>query len=366
MDKATREVEVEAVNAGKDKQKRIGSYAGLMLEVSHDGHALLESNIVATNGEDSFSTPRNTTKDRHSASGWLRSLDYAVFDRPESALRERQMSIDTSENKLADAIEEAKVAFKHEDRIAALRADLDRIDKAFALDARSQAQQQEVVSEDEPGDIPGPSEPESTLETEPKEPPEEPAYSRVETEPAPIFYSALRKAIDAKMPKTAIAKHVMAIVTNPQSGVKADEVLWSGLRPWLESLGETPVSKAAVLEFLDANAVSVSEKMLGESTGQLSWERIGNIWIGTDEAGFRTAKYHIEEQPSGRFLLVSRGGQDHSYATFEEAASQVQSELARQYDSDEVLRTRPPRRRELPGAVDHAAGTTDAGVRGCG
>jgi len=52
-------------------------------------------------------------------------------------------------------------------------------------------------------------------------------------EPAPIFYSRLRQALDAKMPNRATPGHVLAIVTNPQAGVKAEEVQWSGLRQFI-------------------------------------------------------------------------------------------------------------------------------------
>src|SRR3990167_5001251 len=84
-------------------------------------------------------------------------------------------------------------------------------------------------------------------------------------EPAPIFYSKLRQVLDAKMPnKGATTGQVLAILTNPQNGVKAEEVQWSGLRQFIAD--KPTVTKAEAQAFLDANQIQVKEVVLGEWT----------------------------------------------------------------------------------------------------
>jgi len=63
------------------------------------------------------------------------------------------------------------------------------------------------------------------------------------------FYSAAVRLIEAKMPSRAPRMQVVGMLTNAQSGVKADEIKWTGIVPWLSAQSD-PVSKEAVLEFL--------------------------------------------------------------------------------------------------------------------
>lgn len=78
----------------------------------------------------------------------------------------------------------------------------------------------------------------------------------------PIFYSALARAVEAKMPNRASAEQILKIASNPQSGVKAEELKWSGLETWLKDQ-TGPVTKDAVLDFLHANQIRVDEVTLG-------------------------------------------------------------------------------------------------------
>ena len=81
----------------------------------------------------------------------------------------------------------------------------------------------------------------------------------------PIWYSQLEHAIADKMPARADAKQVFGIVSNPQNGVKPDELRWSGLVPWLQEQ-KGPVTKEQVLDFVRANAVQVKEVLRGGPT----------------------------------------------------------------------------------------------------
>jgi SAM-dependent methyltransferase len=79
---------------------------------------------------------------------------------------------------------------------------------------------------------------------------------------APVFYSQLEKTVDAKFSgKEMPAAQLAALLRNPQNGVKAEELKWSGLDDYLKSKGR--VTKAEVQEFLKANAVQVKEVQKG-------------------------------------------------------------------------------------------------------
>lgn len=89
-----------------------------------------------------------------------------------------------------------------------------------------------------------------------------PAYSNKQS---PIgFYSALSTAIDNVPMKASPAqgwKDTIKGLVN-KGAVKADEVEWTGLNDWLD-LQEGRVTKEAVVGYLDANGVQVSEVTLG-------------------------------------------------------------------------------------------------------
>jgi hypothetical protein len=71
------------------------------------------------------------------------------------------------------------------------------------------------------------------------------------------FYSALTGAVMRKMPSKANAATVAGIINN--SGLKAEEIKWSGIMPWLEVQRE-PIEKGKVLEYLRTDgAVQLQE-----------------------------------------------------------------------------------------------------------
>ena len=101
---------------------------------------------------------------------------------------------------------------------------------------------------------------------------------------APTFYSVLRRVVDAKMPTRASVTQVLQIVKNPNSGVKADEVKWSGLETWLNDRREAGVTKADVLAFLDANRLELKEIVRGE------------LDIEAEVATIQQHGYHVESE----------------------------------------------------------------------
>jgi GGDEF domain-containing protein len=92
-----------------------------------------------------------------------------------------------------------------------------------------------------------------------------PMFSAQTSEPAPRFYSALSKAIE-KAPEKVFGNaqqvKVWLVANAPRFDVKKDEIYWSGITDWLDSLSGK-VTRAQVSEFLDANGVKVEDVMLG-------------------------------------------------------------------------------------------------------
>lgn len=78
------------------------------------------------------------------------------------------------------------------------------------------------------------------------------------------FFSAAVRAIDAKMPNKAPAAQIKAILRNPQSGVKADEIKWTGLDDFLNT--KPTFTKDEVKQFLDANKIQIHEVVKGDKS----------------------------------------------------------------------------------------------------
>lgn len=66
---------------------------------------------------------------------------------------------------------------------------------------------------------------------------------------APAFYSKLEQFIESRMPTTADSAAVAAMIEMPTSGVKKDEIKWSGIKQWLASRGDK-VKRQEVLDYL--------------------------------------------------------------------------------------------------------------------
>jgi len=153
-------------------------------------------------------------------------------------------------------------------------------------------------------------------------------YGAAEPEPAPAyappFFSVVRQTIATKMPGRAKPAEVEALLKKTP-GIKADELKWLGLVPWLQTQGGQ-VTKGQVLDFLDANQVQVQVQVLGVSK-PITWvERPGrgafgvpkSSWvarIGTDV----NPDYLIYQTPTGRYMVVTPAGPSESYPTLAEA-----------------------------------------------
>lgn len=79
---------------------------------------------------------------------------------------------------------------------------------------------------------------------------------------APIFFSALRRAVDSTSTKKASAEGWMNAIKGMlnKGVVKADELEWTGINEWLR-MQQGAVTKEQVQEYLDANGVQVEERI---------------------------------------------------------------------------------------------------------
>jgi DNA-binding ferritin-like protein (Dps family) len=101
-------------------------------------------------------------------------------------------------------------------------------------------------------------------------PPDEPAVGRgIEDvssklarkgEPAPVFFSAVRNAVDAIPMEKGSASQMRAMIAKGE-GVKAEEMAWTGLDDFLK--GKKSVTKAEIKEYMDANQVRIEEVVKG-------------------------------------------------------------------------------------------------------
>lgn len=107
----------------------------------------------------------------------------------------------------------------------------------------------------------------------------EPQFSRRE-EPAPIFYSALTRAAEA-LPQAKGTPEQMAAMLSKGKGVKKEELDWSGVLTWLkEHTGS--VTKQAIVDYLRANELQVTETMLGAESPELMKKRGEQFALAND------------------------------------------------------------------------------------
>lgn len=123
-------------------------------------------------------------------------------------------------------------------------------------------------------------------------PDESPDVTAVPQPPAPIWFSALSKAISNLPDQSAPAEQWINLLRGLSTkGVKRDEIEWSGVQDWL-ALQPGRIAKSHLVHYLDENGVKVEEKMLGATTPewqfnaeQSQWERgqyvidFGTAWV---------------------------------------------------------------------------------------
>jgi hypothetical protein len=119
--------------------------------------------------------------------------------------------------------------------------------------------------------------------------------------PAPTFFSQAERAVETKAPNKASGLQMLALLENPQGGVKAEEMKWLGLPEWLR--GKESVTKQEVLDFIKANQVEVKEVTKGVD-GEQVWQKAREAAERhlTDNEHFtsREAREFVQEAIEGR------------------------------------------------------------------
>lgn len=91
--------------------------------------------------------------------------------------------------------------------------------------------------------------------------------------PAPPFYSQMARILEQKMPGSADPAQIIGIILDrksntPKDGIKAEEIKWSGIVPWLQ--GRDKVSRAEVLTYLRTEGnVEFREEIRGGEADRL-------------------------------------------------------------------------------------------------
>jgi DNA repair protein RadC/predicted ABC-type ATPase len=143
---------------------------------------------------------------------------------------------------------------------------------------------------------------------------------------APPFYSQLQAVLDAKMPNAAPPAQVKAIIDPAKgSGIKPEEIKWSGIVPAIDALAEEhggKVPKDALREFLAADGALRLEEVATPRTFDMAD-------LDPEQAGIQTL-------PSGRFRAYAtseRGWTDSEFATREEAEAWLRDRVDEGYQS---------------------------------
>jgi N12 class adenine-specific DNA methylase len=155
--------------------------------------------------------------------------------------------------------------------------------------------------------------------------------------PVSPFYSKLERVLSAKMPNRADAQTIKGIVSNPQNGIKPEELKWSGLLTWLDGQVQ-PVAKQTVLDYLgNEGAVRFGEvtaqaqppvstrsemarQMFGIEYNDLDDARRNQVVASMDGRNPKYANYQLPGGENYREVVLAMPGQDHrlSNATFRE------------------------------------------------
>ena len=108
----------------------------------------------------------------------------------------------------------------------------------------------------------------------------------------PVFFSQLRRTLEAKMPNRMTVMALRGMIDPSRSGVKADEIEWTGLKDFLD--GKNPgdyVTKAEVLEA--TKDVEIREVVKGQTQAELDMqeELTPLARLGRDRTPEQDARY---------------------------------------------------------------------------
>ena len=124
---------------------------------------------------------------------------------------------------------------------------------------------------------------------------------------APTFYSQMGKVIEGVKQDKLAANSVVNMLRG--KGVKAEEIRWSGIVPFLE--GKKSVTKQELLDFINGSMLEIGEQMSGARYMDAAGKRIHS------EESFREAAYLIADEKGidrKKVEFMLDGGDIYAYA----------------------------------------------------
>lgn len=190
-----------------------------------------------------------------------------------------------------------------------------------------------------------------------------PEAERDKTVVSPGFYSKMGRVLLEKMPNRASLDQIKGII-DPQkgSGVKPDEVKWSGILPYLEEIqaAKGHISKQDISDFLEDNyKAKFTTETLGESSKTWSVSDGGHTerysteeeaisarenWIENTYEGLRDNNNIYPKEVDGKWVTVDEFGNDVNSVRISESGkmyefdSYYESEQEAEKDIDRALK----------------------------
>ena len=124
---------------------------------------------------------------------------------------------------------------------------------------------------------------------------------------APTFYSQMGKVIEGVKQEKLAANSVVNLLRG--KGVKAEEIRWSGIVPFLE--GKKSITKQELLDFINGSMLQIDEEMSGAKYLDAAGKRIHS------EESFREAAYLIADEKGidrNEVEFMLDGGDIYAYA----------------------------------------------------
>ena len=187
---------------------------------------------------------------------WFTPQSPQQVKRSEARLEEIQSKFKGLE---PDRVRQVLYALPHEPDpvIAAMAADPELFNKVQQANIRLEMQKKEAAAKKDKGQA-------SLFGDEPPPGRLFNVQKSVAKEFAPIFYSMTRKSLEAKLPGKGNGEQLASLIEgwmkkgDPKHPIKAEELKWSGLLPWLREQQGT-VTKQQVVDFLEENQVELTE-----------------------------------------------------------------------------------------------------------
>ena len=133
---------------------------------------------------------------------------------------------------------------------------------------------------------------------------DEPLFQRTAPSEKPFFSSLTQAADNAKIKKAPAQQWINSLRNMP--GVKAEELEWSGLEDWLNSLGRQ-ATQQEVAEFLRANEIQVEETVKGDDALNEAQQRQQTLQRSLEQAGY-TADNFLPNRPNPKLYLTDKRG----------------------------------------------------------